>query len=167
MRSDSTELDFYSTLLCSAALQLWRNKELPQTKGECSRMLGHPLTILIRQLLIATKLPLEQFYMALKIIQVLTASFPALTKLSNPGSEQRVFIAALIVANKYYEDHYISKRSWARVASMSLKELNKMELEILDGLRWNLEFSLPDYSTWINWTEELKLYWAQFFIRVQ
>nr|SMQ44848.1 Pho cyclin Clg1 [Blastocladiella emersonii] len=149
-------LDFHASLLAAVALYLWSKRPLPTTPVQCAACHALPLTALLKHLLVTTKLPLEQFYLALKFIQVLVSSYPELTVVSKPGSEIRVMIASIILTNKLMEDNYISKRSWARVSSLSLQELNRMELEILDGLHWNLEVSTKEYSAWITWLSDLR-----------
>ncbi|ORZ30811.1 hypothetical protein BCR44DRAFT_55150, partial [Catenaria anguillulae PL171] len=157
-------LDFYASLLASVALSLWAKRPLPSTPVQCANCHQLPLTALLKHLLVTTKLPLEQFYLALKYVQVLVSSYPELVHVSKPGSEIRVTIAAIILANKLMEDNYISKRSWARVSSLSLQELNRMELEILDGLHWNLEISVKEYNAWIVWVGDLRRYWRKIFM---
>ncbi|KNE60027.1 hypothetical protein AMAG_18457 [Allomyces macrogynus ATCC 38327] len=72
-------------------------------------------------------------------------------------------MAAVILTNKISEDNYISKRSWARVSSLALAELNKMELEILDGLHWHLEIPQQEYNAWIQWLRDLALHWRKIY----
>ncbi|KAJ1507833.1 hypothetical protein HMI54_003794 [Coelomomyces lativittatus] len=87
----SHTLDFYSTLLSAGVYYLWHQTPLPATTHECSMLYGLSLTQWIRQFLISTKLPMEQFFLALKWIQLLSNRFSKLTKSSKPGSELRYF----------------------------------------------------------------------------
>ncbi|KAJ3372136.1 hypothetical protein GGF31_002398 [Allomyces arbusculus] len=161
--ASANTLDFYASLIAAVALHLWARRPLPSTPTQCGQTHDQPLTALVKHLLVTTKLPLEQFYLALKLMQVLTASYPELTTVSKPGSEIRVTMAAVILTNKISEDNYISKRSWARVSSLALAELNKMELEILDGLHWHLEIPQQEYNAWIQWLRDLALHWRKIY----
>ncbi|KAI8801410.1 hypothetical protein BJ742DRAFT_666928, partial [Cladochytrium replicatum] len=44
-----------------------------------------------------------------------------------PGSEYRVFVCALVLAQKYLSDDRYSNRTWSRLSGLKLDELNSME----------------------------------------
>jgi hypothetical protein len=86
---NSSNIDFYATLVSAVALHFWTKQPFPMTPSQCAAYHDLPLTNLLKHLFSTTKLPLEQFYLALKLIQVLTASYPELSQVSKTGSEIR------------------------------------------------------------------------------
>lgn len=84
-----------------------------------------------------------------------------------PGSEFRVSLVGLVLANKYLDDNTYTNRTWAEVSGVSLDEINKMEREFLKGLDWDLSLgsSSPNSSSdspsersarWHSWLRMLK-----------
>ncbi|KAK6905352.1 hypothetical protein I204_05302 [Kwoniella mangroviensis CBS 8886] len=69
---------------------------------------------------------------------------------STPGSEQRPFIAGLMLGNKYLDDNTYTNATWAELAGMSLPEINKMETEFLIGLNYQLGVPVEEYTRWKN-----------------
>ncbi|WWC66688.1 uncharacterized protein I206_100592 [Kwoniella pini CBS 10737] len=69
---------------------------------------------------------------------------------STPGSEQRPFIAGLMLGNKYLDDNTYTNATWAELAGMTLPEVNKMESEFLSGLDYQLGVSVEEYTRWKN-----------------
>ncbi|WWC85938.1 uncharacterized protein L201_000808 [Kwoniella dendrophila CBS 6074] len=69
---------------------------------------------------------------------------------STPGSEQRPFIAGLMLGNKYLDDNTYTNATWAELAGMTLPEINKMESEFLVGLNYELGVPLEEYVRWKN-----------------
>ncbi|WWC58259.1 uncharacterized protein I303_100797 [Kwoniella dejecticola CBS 10117] len=69
---------------------------------------------------------------------------------STPGSEQRPFIAGLMLGNKYLDDNTYTNATWAELAGMTLPEVNKMESEFLTGLNYQLGVSVEEYTRWKN-----------------
>ncbi|WVW81934.1 hypothetical protein I302_103937 [Kwoniella bestiolae CBS 10118] len=69
---------------------------------------------------------------------------------STPGSEQRPFIAGLMLGNKYLDDNTYTNATWAELAGMTLPEINKMETEFLIGLNYQLGVPVEEYTRWKN-----------------
>ncbi|KAH8107466.1 hypothetical protein DFH11DRAFT_1732290 [Phellopilus nigrolimitatus] len=53
--------------------------------------------------------------------------------LGKPGSEFRVAVCALMLANKFVDDNTYTNKTWSDVSAIPLDELNKMEREFLLG----------------------------------
>lgn len=47
-------------------------------------------------------------------------------------------IVSIMVAIKYYDDEYYKNEYYAKVGGLSLKEINKLEMEFLDMLNYEL-----------------------------
>ncbi len=50
----------------------------------------------------------------------------------------RIIITSLLIAVKFINDHYYDNRFFAEVGGLSLEELNKLEVEFLYGIDFNL-----------------------------
>ncbi|KAJ3118433.1 hypothetical protein HDU96_001600 [Phlyctochytrium bullatum] len=66
------------------------------------------------------------------------------------GAEGRVFLAAMVVANKMFDDARYTSKVWADVAGVELRKLNIMEAEFLAELRWDLHVLPEHYDAWID-----------------
>ncbi|GBE78572.1 cyclin-domain-containing protein [Sparassis latifolia] len=67
-----------------------------------------------------------------------------------PGSEYRVAMAALMMANKFVDDNTYTNKTWSEVSGIDLVELNKMEREFLLGIDFGLYVDKTTYSSWLN-----------------
>lgn len=63
-----------------------------------------------------------------------------------PSSEARIFIVALMLANKYVEDVSYTLPAWTRMSAISSNELKLMELEFLKKLDFKLHVSRDDWT---------------------
>ncbi|RSL43699.1 hypothetical protein CEP54_014977 [Fusarium duplospermum] len=68
-------------------------------------------------------------------------------------TNHRIFLASLILAAKYLEDNALMNKHWAHISSggargqetsFSLREINLMEIQLLDLLGWELCITLED-----------------------
>ena len=50
----------------------------------------------------------------------------------------KLIIASLIVSIKYNEDYYYSNKIYAKICGISREEINKLEIEFLKLLEFNL-----------------------------
>lgn len=66
---------------------------------------------------------------------------------------RRMFLAALICASKFLQDRTYANRSWARISSLSIQEINANEKAFLEVLEYNL-FVPPE--TFKSWTKRLQ-----------
>ncbi|OCF36166.1 hypothetical protein I316_02038 [Kwoniella heveanensis BCC8398] len=76
---------------------------------------------------------------------------------ATPGSEQRPFVAALMLGNKYLDDNTYTNSTWAELAGMQLQEINRMEKEFLDGLGYDLGVDIDEYQRWKMLLDEFML----------
>ncbi|KAH9920326.1 cyclin-domain-containing protein [Fomitopsis serialis] len=68
----------------------------------------------------------------------------------HPGSEYRVAIAALMMANKFVDDNTYTNKTWSEVSGIELTEVNKMEKEFLLGIDFGLYVDKSTYESWLN-----------------
>ncbi|KZV81776.1 hypothetical protein EXIGLDRAFT_365065 [Exidia glandulosa HHB12029] len=66
------------------------------------------------------------------------------------GSELRVAVVALMLANKFVDDNTYTNKTWSDVSSIDLSEVNKMEREFLHGIEYMLFVDEETYLSWLN-----------------
>ncbi|KAF8584951.1 hypothetical protein K439DRAFT_1660488 [Ramaria rubella] len=67
-----------------------------------------------------------------------------------PGSEFRVAVVALMMANKFVDDNTYTNKTWSDVSGIELNEINKMEREFLLGVDFRLYVNTDTYKAWVN-----------------
>lgn len=67
-----------------------------------------------------------------------------------PGSEFRIAVAALMMANKFLDDNTYTNKTWSEVSGIELAEISRMEKEFLMGIDFNLYISKKTYDSWMH-----------------
>ncbi|ORX55016.1 cyclin-like protein [Hesseltinella vesiculosa] len=82
--------------------------------------------------------------MALIYVQRFRSSLPSGYQ-AEPEAAHRIFVASLLVASKFSEDHCLSTKQVVLATGdvWSIKEITRMELALLRFLQWNLNIQ-PD-----------------------
>lgn len=93
----------------------------------------------VLQILSSTRLPsstivLGLFYLATRMRIVSDNG----GDIRSSGTVYRMLTTCLLLGSKFLDDNTFQNRSWAEVSSIPVRELNKMELEWLDGFNWTL-----------------------------
>lgn len=73
-----------------------------------------------------------------------------------PGSEYRLFLISLILANKFLDDYTYTNKTWADLSNTPLKEVTKMELQMYAGIGANANVTPSDYAWWCTALKGLK-----------
>ncbi|KAF9071447.1 cyclin-domain-containing protein [Rhodocollybia butyracea] len=73
------------------------------------------------------------------------------------GSEFRIAVAGLMMANKFLDDNTYTNKTWSEVSGIELTEINRMEREFLMGVDCNLYVDKPTYESWLNLLKGLVL----------
>ncbi|KAI5994608.1 cyclin-domain-containing protein [Pisolithus orientalis] len=74
-----------------------------------------------------------------------------------PGSEFRIAVAALMMANKFLDDNTYTNKTWSEVSGIDLSEIHKMEREFLTAVDFSLHVSGKQYASWLNLLKGLVL----------
>lgn len=98
------------------------------------------------QVLSSTQLTESAVYLGLKYICHLLESNPSIE--GAEGSEYRLFIVALMLANKFLDDNTFTNKTWSEVSGMKVQDLNIMESEFLEALEYTLFVRDDDYKKW-------------------
>lgn len=73
------------------------------------------------------------------------------------ASPEDLYLSALLLANKFLQDEgeadFVYNDEWAASAGKSLSHVNKMELDLLNLLRWDLRLNPEDFEGKLNWLE--------------
>ncbi|KAK7461312.1 hypothetical protein VKT23_008491 [Stygiomarasmius scandens] len=66
------------------------------------------------------------------------------------GSEFRIAVAGLMMANKFLDDNTYTNKTWSEVSGIGLEEINRMEREFLMGVDCNLYVDKATYQSWLH-----------------
>ncbi|KNC98555.1 uncharacterized protein SPPG_06244 [Spizellomyces punctatus DAOM BR117] len=66
------------------------------------------------------------------------------------GSEFRVFVSALILAQKYHTDDRYANKTWSKMTGLPLNDVNTMEREFLTGVGGRLHVTREEYDKWLR-----------------
>lgn len=71
----------------------------------------------------------------------------------SPGSEYRLAVTGLMLANKVLDDNTYTARTWSEVSSLELKPLVEGEAEFLKGLNWSLHVTEKEFRSFLKLLE--------------
>jgi len=66
------------------------------------------------------------------------------------GSEYRIAVVGLMMANKFLDDNTYTNKTWAEVSGIPLADVNHTEAEFLRGIDHNLYVDLNTYTSWLH-----------------
>lgn len=114
----------------------------------------------VSQILSSTRLPsstimLGLFYMStrLKII--------AESRISDPSSRNvfQMLTTGLLLGSKFLDDNTFQNRSWSEVSSIPVQELNRLELDWLEGFNWEIHrLMYDDDEGFFHWVDHWHAY---------
>ncbi|KAI9487530.1 MAG: cyclin-domain-containing protein, partial [Benjaminiella poitrasii] len=124
------------------------NTSLEQTRviADMANMTSAAFKKYCRQILSATQLSESVILLSLKYIAMLLQNNPNIQ--GADGSEYRLFTVALMLANKFLDDNTFTNKTWSEVSGMKVTDLNIMELEFLDVLKFKLSVHKEEYERW-------------------
>ncbi|KAI8384794.1 cyclin-domain-containing protein, partial [Radiomyces spectabilis] len=99
-----------------------------------------------KDILTATQLSESVVMLALKYIAMLLQNNPNIQ--GAEGSEYRLFTVALMLGNKFLDDNTYTNKTWADVSGMKVSDLNIMELEFLDVLKFRIFVRKEEHDRW-------------------
>lgn len=101
-----------------------------------------------RDLLTTTQISTSVITLALIYILRLKGCHPHMK--GREGSEYRLAISSLMLANKILDDNTYLNKTWAEISNMPLQEVSKMETEFWLGLKMELHVSKEEYDLGLN-----------------
>lgn len=139
------------------AYLMWQSRK-PVTKTHRDQSLLYTASPAFKkfcfQVLTATQLQESAVYLSLKYIAILLQSNPSIE--GAEGSEYRLFIVALMLANKFLDDNTFTNKTWSDVSGMKVHDLNIMEVEFLEALDYNLFVREHEYDIWKQLLEQCR-----------
>ncbi|KAH9850617.1 cyclin-domain-containing protein [Lenzites betulinus] len=102
----------------------------------------------MQKVLETTQVSQSVIVLSLRYIYRLKARNPYTSGMA--GSEYRVAIAALMLANKFVDDNTYTNKTWSEVSGIELSEVNRMEREFLLGIDFALYVDKTTYESWLN-----------------
>ncbi|KAJ1560886.1 hypothetical protein HK096_006809 [Nowakowskiella sp. JEL0078] len=137
------------------------NKELSQMiSTNCPAVQWYPAFVTsVHRLLLSSGLHSHQHlptvFLALLYVARLRSNVNAKDP-KGPGSEYRVLVCALILAQKYLCDDRFSNQTWARLSNLKASELNAMEMEFLRKISYRLHVHGFDWDQWLKAIEVVR-----------
>ncbi|KAI8381152.1 uncharacterized protein BYT42DRAFT_612960 [Radiomyces spectabilis] len=98
------------------------------------------------QVLNATQLSDSAVCVALRYVAILLQANPTIE--GAEGSEYRLFIVSLMLANKFLDDNTYTNKTWSEISGMKVNDLNAMEAEFLGALDYNLFVRDTEFFRW-------------------
>jgi hypothetical protein len=135
---------YLAELVAILLFKIWRGKKPTLSQFNNLRQF-------ISNCIVPTQLTYPVVIQALAYVHRLKQRFPNLPDLE--GSECRVFLVGLIVANKHLDDCNYTNKVWSQVSSITNEEINMMEMEYLEVMEFDT-FLNPDYVA--VFTSEMK-----------
>ncbi|KAJ3117820.1 hypothetical protein HDU96_005407 [Phlyctochytrium bullatum] len=108
-----------------------------------------PLRPFITHVIQTVAAPSSLVHIALLYLSRLRSRHPTAI-LGADGGAARVFLAALVAANKMFDDARYTNRVWADVAGIELARLNALEAEFLAEVGWALHVREDEYGEWVR-----------------
>jgi hypothetical protein len=147
------EMEVMTDFVCDTALRLI-------TPG---RMMPTSFRKWVHQVLCATRLPsatilLSMFYLG-KRMPMLYAEPKTDTHLF------RLLTIALVLGSKFLDDNTFINRSWSEVSGIRVDELNRLEMEWLNAIDYQLHRDPIENQGWTYWSEQWKEYQERTAVR--
>jgi len=136
---DSMEQDLYypqNNLISYFQQTNMVNENFEHFQDYCQKILG------------ATETSFSLCLCALKIIDRLRSINS--DACGSDGFEYRIFIAAYIIAYKYFTERSINNKAWEPICGMEVSQINIMEIEMLFGISFNINISSEEFLEWIQ-----------------
>ncbi|KAG8763905.1 hypothetical protein FRC11_009427 [Ceratobasidium sp. 423] len=138
--------------MCNMVCYLWfgRKGQRPSSPSTDAMQQFSPrpeFVSFIADLLATTQVSQSVITLALRYIYMLKQANPSIR--GRRGSEYRLAVTALMLANKFLDDNTYTNKTWSDVSRISLVEINQMEKEFLNGLGHNLYVDLATYESWV------------------
>ncbi|KAG9095362.1 hypothetical protein FS749_010586 [Ceratobasidium sp. UAMH 11750] len=141
--------------MCNMVCYLWfaprTSSPLPQSAHQFA---PRPAVVsFVADLLATTQVSQAVITLALHYIYSLKRANPSIR--GRHGSEYRLAVTALMLANKFLDDNTYTNKTWSDVSRISLSEINQMEKEFLNGLGHNLYVDTSTYDSWVRMLDGL------------
>lgn len=111
---------------------------------------------IIKSVLVATRLPKSTIILALLYLSDRMEKAP-MTCVWNDGQAFQAVVIALVLANKFNDDNTFRSSSWSDATGLSVKLINKLEMEWLAAIHWRLHYE-DGYSCieqcWNTWCKK-------------
>lgn len=115
--------------------------------------MSHPFLSLVHKLLRHNYISTNIILLGLKFIDRVLSNCRGIRV--TKGAETRVFIIAVMLAQKITSDSPFSNKTWEKISKIPLEELNLLEKEFLGQIEYSLHLSEMEYNDWIRYVKSL------------
>ena len=116
----------------------------------------------VSQILSSTRLPSSTILLGLHYLA------ERMTLLSNSGKYNhgsgqvyRMLTIGLVLGSKFLDDNTFQNRSWSEVSSIPVNELNRLEVEWLTDIKWNMHINPEDPEGFSLWHQRWQAFKAK------
>ena len=102
----------------------------------------------VKNVLRTTQVSHSVMAVALLYIYRIKARHPNL--LGQLGSEYRLFLTGLVLANKFLDDHTYTNKTWSGVSRVPLQDVNKMERQLWVGIGMHAMVQDAEFRAWLS-----------------
>lgn len=146
--------DLYESRICLADIDILRSVY--------PKPLGAPGVSAFRkyvlEVLSSTRLPSSTILLGLHYLVTRMKILSSSGKYPNEGGQiYRMLTTALLLGSKFLDDNTFQNRSWSEVSNIPVSELNVLELEWLDAIKWDLHVNPKDTQGFSMW----RLHWQR------
>ncbi|KAL7414286.1 cyclin-domain-containing protein [Mrakia frigida] len=120
------------------ALHLWPSREFVDS---------------VEMILKTTQVSAQVVLMAILFIDRFKKSSPMS---GERGSELRLLVVGLLLANKTLDDSAYTNKTWSEVSHIDLEDLNRMERQFLLGIAFDLWTSTDEFKAWLLRLDDLQ-----------
>ncbi|KDN45081.1 hypothetical protein K437DRAFT_125825 [Tilletiaria anomala UBC 951] len=104
-----------------------------------------------REVLNTTQLSMSVVLCALLYIYRFKSMHPHVK--GREGSEYRLAIVGLMLANKFLDDNTYTNKTWSEISNMRLNDITRMEIEFWSGLGMSIHVTEQEFMAWTKWLE--------------
>lgn len=116
----------------------------------------------VSQVLTSTRLPSSTILYGLHYLSYRMTELSKIgVYLDGSGDIYRLLTTALILGSKFADDNTFQNRSWSEVSNIPVADLNRMELDWLKSIKWDLHIDLDHPDQFRLWEAKWKSYEAK------
>lgn len=146
--------DLYESRICLADIDILRSVH-PKPSGAPGVSAFRKYVL---QVLSSTRLPSSTILLGLHYLVTRMKMLSTQGKYPKGGSQiYQMLTTALLLGSKFLDDNTFQNRSWSEVSNIPVGELNVLELEWLDAIKWDLHVDPDDAQGFTMW----RLHWQR------
>jgi len=141
---DEKSINHLASLMTTLTFKLWY-KTNPYTQSQSNKLSQFIKTLLKNPRITAHSAMVSMLYLS----RLVSAIPEGTTWIPQVGSELRMVVTALMLADTQVHDASITLSAWSKVTWLDVQVLSKMKTEFLNAIQWKLNVGMAEYKEWI------------------